>query len=62
MLALPVFNDISIYTYQQEIFTTFMLADGVYIIRSLNWLKVEITDKIQILSSHKEKTTHKKSK
>ena len=31
MLAYPVFNRISIYTYKGEIFLTFMLEDDVYI-------------------------------
>ena len=31
MLAHPVFHDISIDTYKQEIFPTFMLANGVNI-------------------------------
>ena len=30
MLSLPAFNNIKIYTYQQEIFLTFMLSDGVF--------------------------------
>ena len=42
MLALPVFNYISIYTYQQEKLLTFTLADVVYITHTFNLLKVEV--------------------
>ena len=47
MLADSDFNNISIDTYKREIFPTFMLADGEYIIRSLNRLYVEVIDNIQ---------------
>ena len=36
MLARPIFLEILIDTYRQEIFPTFMLADSVYIICPLN--------------------------
>ena len=36
ILAASVFHDITIDTYKQERFLTFMLADGVYITRPLN--------------------------
>ena len=35
MLVPPIFNKLSTCTYQQEIFPTFMLSYGAYIIRPL---------------------------
>ena len=40
MLAHPDFNNISIDTYKQEILSTFLLANGVYITCSLNQVYV----------------------
>ena len=58
MLDLHVFNDISIYTYQGEIFPTFMLADGLYITHALNLVKFEEISKIQCLFPTKETPLH----
>ena len=47
MLDLTVFNDITIHSYQHEIFLTLMLANGVYITCPLNIVKLEEISNIQ---------------
>ena len=46
MLAHSYFK-ISFDTYKREIFPTFMLADGIFITRSLDQVHVEVTANIQ---------------
>ena len=47
MLDLPEFSGISIYTYQHEILSRFMLSYGIYITFLLNRVKVEEVDNIK---------------
>ena len=47
MLAYTDLNNISIDNHKQEIFPTFMLADGVYITHSSNQLYVKVISNIQ---------------
>ena len=42
MLAHLVLVILLIYTYQQVRFLTYMLSDGVYIIRTLDWVWMEV--------------------
>ena len=47
MFAYPCSNNITIDSYKQEMFTTFMLEDCVYITRSLNLTNVKVISNIQ---------------
>ena len=49
-----------IYTYQREVFPTFMLAHGVHITLTLNQVNVEVIAKIQCYIYTRKTPLHEK--
>ena len=48
MLALLVFNDISIHTKKVEVVHSFMISDDVYMTHLLNILKMKVIENIKL--------------
>ena len=61
MLSSTYFNNNSIQTYQEEIFPSLMLADGVLITSTLNWLKAKVIANIWCYLSRRKTLLHKEN-
>ena len=59
-LALPVFNEISSYTYKVEILTALILSDKLYITLPLSWEILKVIANIQCYVFTSKTTLHKK--